>query len=81
MLVSNLRVLCVFVVNVAFSFRGQASHKRDQTLDLFLGEIGVRRHGAGFTDGSASALNDGPDPVIGGASLPVRVRQVLRFLS
>jgi len=69
------------VVKFAFSFRGQASHKRDQTLDLFLGEIGVRRHGAGFTDGSASTLNDGPDPVIGRGSLPVRVRQVLRFLS
>jgi hypothetical protein len=68
-------------VRFSFLFPRQASHKRDQALDLFLGEIGVRRHGAGFTDGRASAPNDGPNPVIGGASLPVRVRQVLGFLS
>jgi hypothetical protein len=60
---------------------GQTPHKRDQALDLFLGEIRVGRHGAGFTDGGSPALNDGPNPIIGGVSLPVCVCQVLRFFS
>jgi hypothetical protein len=70
--------LCVRFLS---SVSGQAAHKRDQALDLFLCEIGIRRHRAAFTDGGSSALNDGPNPVIGGRSLPASVSQVLRFLS
>jgi hypothetical protein len=60
---------------------GEASHEANQALDLFLGEIGVRRHGAGFADGDASALDHGPDPVVHGSSLPSRIGQILWFLS
>src|SRR5260370_39788096 len=60
---------------------GEASDEANQTLDLFLGEIGVRRHGTGFADGDASTLDHGPDPVVRGSSLPIRVGQVLWLLS
>jgi hypothetical protein len=68
-------------VRFRLSVSGEASHEANQALDLFLGEIGVRRHGAGFADGDASTLDHGPDPVVQGSSLPIRVRQILWFLS
>ncbi len=60
---------------------GEASDEANQALDLFLGEIGVRRHGTGFADGDASTLDHGPDPVVRGSSLPIRVGQILWLLS
>ena len=63
------------------SFSRETAHKCDQALDLFLGEIKVRRHGSAFTDSGSSALNNGPNSVVGSGSLPVCVRQILRSLS
>ena len=59
----------------------QTSHKADQTLDLFLGEIRVRRHGAAFSDSRSSALDHRPDPVIRSVSLPISVGQILWLFS
>jgi hypothetical protein len=58
----------------------QTTHKRDQALNLFLGEIGIRRHSAAFANSNSSPLYHGPDPVVGGGSLPVGIGQVLGFL-
>ena len=43
------------------SVRAQASHERNQTLDLFLGQIGVRRHSSRFADGDSALFNHNPD--------------------
>jgi hypothetical protein len=63
------------------SVGAQAPHKVDQALDLFLGEIRVRRHGGAFADGNPSALDHGPDPVIGSGFSPIRICEILRFFS
>ena len=66
----------------------QASHKRDQALDLFLGEIGVWRHGAGFADRGASAhakflVRSAPAPAAVEATMSRRVGglcSLIRFM-
>jgi hypothetical protein len=64
----NLRVL---YVRFCVSAGAQAAHERDQTLDLFLIQIGVRRHSSGFTDGNSALFNNNPDQVIGIRFLPI----------